>query len=397
MTPGSRAWILSVANALGMIGVVSFPAIAPQLQRDWGLANTEVGWLGGVYFAGYVAFVPILTGLTDRLRARSIVLAGLLISAVASAGFGLFAMDFWSATFWRFLAGVGFAGSYMPAMKALSDAVDGSARHRVISIYSASFSLGVSLSYFGTGWLTGLAGYEAAFLLLSVLPLIGILLTVISLPPGGEPAGRGMPDFRKALRNRRAIAFFVAYAVHNGESSTSRAWIVPLLAAASIAWPGGAEAWQGTITSFVAIVNIGGLFTILAAGRLAAPVGLKRLVVLIIFASACIGILLGAGMGLGPVFVLAIAALYILTVPADAGLLNSGLVSRTEPDVLGATMALHATIAFGAAFLFPVLFGLVLDLSGGEWVIAFTVLAMATMLGPLALRLLDKPDATDAG
>lgn len=392
MTPGSRAWALSMANALGMIGVVSFPAIAPQLQSDWGLGNTEVGWLGGIYFAGYVAFVPILTGLTDRVAPRRIVIAGFLLSAVASAGFGWFATDFWSASFWRFLAGVGFAGSYMPAMKALSDAVEPAARHRVISIYSASFSVGVSLSYFGTGWLTGLAGYQAAFVILSALPLVAVMLIFTCLPPGGSVSGRGMPDFRKALRNRRAVAFFIAYAVHNGESSTARAWIVPLLAAASIAWPGGAEAWQGTITSFVAIANLGGLFVILAAGRLAAPVGLERLVVMVIFTSAGLGILLGAGTGFGPAFVLTVAGLYILAAPADAGLLNSGLVSRTEPDVLGATMALHATIAFSAAFLFPVLFGLVLDLAGGAWVVAFIALAAMTSLGPLALRLLDRPD-----
>ncbi|MEQ9327777.1 MAG: hypothetical protein RJQ21_10835, partial [Rhodospirillales bacterium] len=217
------------------------------------------------------------------------------------------------------------------------------------------------------------------------------VLAMTCLPPGGAAAGSGMPDFRKALRNRRAIAFFIAYAVHNGESSTARAWIVPLLAAASIAWPGGAEAWQGTITSFVAIANLGGLFVILAAGWLAAPVGLERLVVMVIFTSAGLGILLGAGIGFGPAFVLTVAGLYILAAPADAGLLNSGLVSRTEPDVLGATMALHATIAFTAAFLFPVLFGLVLDLAGGAWVVAFIALAAMTSLGPFALRRLDRP------
>ena len=394
MNTRTRAWVVSLANAFGMIGVVSFPAIAPELQIEWELSNTEVGWLGGVYFAGYVAGVPILTGLTDRMEARHIVLFGYLVSTIASAGFGLLAEDLWSATIWRFLAGLGFAGSYMPAMKALSDAASPRHRHAAVSIYSASFSIGVSISYLGTGWLSAWTGWQTAFVILAILPLLSCLAVRLSLPLSGRATSRGMPDFRGALRNRRAIAFFIAYSMHNGESSTARAWIIPFLTVAAAGWAGGVAAWGEVLTAYVSLLNLISLFSILLLAALAPRFGLRRLILWTIIVSGLSGVLLAVSMEEGAMIVLLCGAIYMLTVPADAALLNSGLISRTEPSVLGATMALHATFAFAAAFIFPVIFGAVLDLAGGSdrqdaWIWAFAAVSVVTIGGGCAMRVLD--------
>ena len=50
---------------------MTLAAVLPQLITEWGLTSTEAGWLGGIYFAGYVAAVPVLTTLTDRIDPKA--------------------------------------------------------------------------------------------------------------------------------------------------------------------------------------------------------------------------------------------------------------------------------------------------------------------------------------
>ena len=48
------------ALVLNLLGFMTLAAVLPQLITEWGLTSTEAGWLGGIYFAGYVAAVPVL-------------------------------------------------------------------------------------------------------------------------------------------------------------------------------------------------------------------------------------------------------------------------------------------------------------------------------------------------
>ena len=62
--------IMCGAEALSMTGFAAYPTLLPQLQREWALSNSEAGLIGGVFFAGYMAAVPVLTSLTDRVDSR---------------------------------------------------------------------------------------------------------------------------------------------------------------------------------------------------------------------------------------------------------------------------------------------------------------------------------------
>ena len=124
-----------------MATFVTFPALLPVFQNEWQLSNTEAGWISGVFFAGFVVSTLILTALTDRLDPKRIFLAGLVITAISSTGFGMFADGVWSATFWRILHGIGYGACYMPGMKALSDAVSEASRDRSVSLFSAFIPL----------------------------------------------------------------------------------------------------------------------------------------------------------------------------------------------------------------------------------------------------------------
>ena len=107
-----------------MAGFATYPALLPVLRADWGLTNAAAGLVGGILFFGYVASVPVLTSLADRIDARRIYLGSCLLAAGGSAAFALFAHGFIGAMIAQALFGMGFAGVYMPGLKAMSDRID---------------------------------------------------------------------------------------------------------------------------------------------------------------------------------------------------------------------------------------------------------------------------------
>jgi hypothetical protein len=59
---GARVvFCLCAAEVPTMVGVFSFPALLPDFVAEWGLSNTEAGWISGSIFAGYTLAVPVLT------------------------------------------------------------------------------------------------------------------------------------------------------------------------------------------------------------------------------------------------------------------------------------------------------------------------------------------------
>jgi MFS family permease len=117
---------LIAAMCLGQIGnllphVVLSANLAQHLMPAWGLTAGEGGLLASGYAFGYMLAVPVLTTLTDRIDARLVLLCGSIVSGLATIAFGLFAVGFWSGMAIWSLAGLGFAGAYMPGLKALTD------------------------------------------------------------------------------------------------------------------------------------------------------------------------------------------------------------------------------------------------------------------------------------
>jgi MFS family permease len=133
--------VLCLAEVLGMAGTMTFPALLPAFFAQWGIGNVEAGWINGVFHGGYVAAVPVLVTLTDRVDPRRIYLFSTAISALALLGFALFADGMWSATLYRTIGGVGLAGTYMPGLRILSDNTAGPRQGRYLSFYTACYAL----------------------------------------------------------------------------------------------------------------------------------------------------------------------------------------------------------------------------------------------------------------
>ena len=95
LSPTQLIVALCVAEVFSMIGVAAFPALLPTFLTEWQLTNTDAGWLNGIYYAGYLAAVPVLVSLTDRAPTRRIYYLCMVLTTLANAGFALLVEGFW--------------------------------------------------------------------------------------------------------------------------------------------------------------------------------------------------------------------------------------------------------------------------------------------------------------
>ena len=200
--------------------------MAQHLMPLWGLNAAQAGLMASAYAFGYMLAVPVLTTLTDRMDARYILLAGSAVSGLATVLFGIFAHDLWSATLIWGLAGIGFAGAYMPGLKALADRLPAGDTSRSVTLYTASFSVGVGFSFLVSQLVADGFGWRAAFFVTGAGPLV-MLAVCLGLAPFKPPPAQGhLLDFRPVLRNRAALGYILGYGAHCFELYGMRTWIV---------------------------------------------------------------------------------------------------------------------------------------------------------------------------
>src|SRR5258708_13495288 len=159
---------------VGSVGPrVGVPAIMAQHRMAlWHLSAAQAGLMASAYAFGYMLAVPVLTTLTDRIDARRVLMVGSASSGIATALFGLIVDGLWSATLIWGLAGIGFAGAYMPGLKALADRLPAGDLSRSITLYTGSFSIGVGLSFLFSQPVPSPAAWPPAFYVTSAGPFV---------------------------------------------------------------------------------------------------------------------------------------------------------------------------------------------------------------------------------
>src|SRR5438094_3992252 len=151
---------MCAAQACAQIGTFAVPALIPTLISTWGLTNTEAGWISGIYYAAYTLVVPLLSSLTDRVDPKRIYLGSVAVTALSFAGFAWAANGFWSALAFRALMGAGWAGSYMPGLKALTDVAEGAHQSRAVAAPAAAVGVSGALSFAIAGAVNAWRGWQ---------------------------------------------------------------------------------------------------------------------------------------------------------------------------------------------------------------------------------------------
>src|SRR5258705_3577593 len=120
-----QAWrllaLVAVAELLGMSLWFTGSAVARQLQQQWSLSGSQVGWLTTAVQLGFVAGTAIIAvlSLADIVPSRALFAVSALIGAICNATL-LGAGGFFTAQVSRFACGFCLAGVYPPAMKMIS-------------------------------------------------------------------------------------------------------------------------------------------------------------------------------------------------------------------------------------------------------------------------------------
>jgi predicted MFS family arabinose efflux permease len=383
---------LVAAMCIGQLGNllphVTVPAIMVQsLMPLWGLNATEVGAMASGLAVGYMLAVPFLTTLTDRIDARFILAAGSALSGLATICFGIFADGLLSATLIWAVAGIGFAGAYMPGLKALTDRLPAGDTSRSVTLYTASFSVGVGLSFLVAQLVAEKFGWRAAFYVTGAGPFLMVLVCIGLASCKPPPRHSRLLDFAPVLRNRAALGYILGYGAHCFELYGMRTWIVAF-------WTFVMEQNNGMAplgaVSVSVIVTLLSLPASVLGNEAALRYGRHRAITIVMLASAVVALVIGFNTRASPLFLLPLVFLYGLTVPADSGALTSGTSASATPTHRGATLALHSTVGFGLSAFGAWAVGVVLDAAGGPakpsaWLAMFVLLASGILLGPLAL------------
>jgi MFS family permease len=383
---------MCVAEVLCMTGFATYTTLLPALQKEWGLSNSEAGLISGIYYAGYIAATPVLTSLTDRVDARRVYAFACVLSIVGAAGFMLLAQGLWSALFFQFLIGAGLGGSYMPGLKMLTDPLDGAVQSRALAFYTASFGIGSTFSILVCGWIGGLYGWQAAFAYGAAGPVLAVLLVSLLMPRGRTRAAdqltHALLDFRPVLKNRKTLPYVIGYSAHNYELFGQRSWMVAFLVFTASLQPADAPMLIGAATLAAAINLLGPVMSV-SGNELAIRFGRTRVIFTFMTASGLVACVLGYTATLPWMMVFLIMCLHYGLMLGDSAALTSGAVASAPPEARGATMAVYSFVGFSTACLAPLVFGVVLDLAGGNrsvfaWGLAFASIGIFGVLAPLA-------------
>lgn len=381
------AW-MCIAHVASMAGISSYATLLPRLQDEWGMNNSQAGFVSGAFFAGYMAAVPLLASLTDRVDARRVYLASSLLAGVSLFAFAWLAQGVNSASLLQVLAGAGIAGTYMPGLRALTDNLQGvHTQSRAVAFYTAVFGLGTSLSILLSGQIADTLGWRWAFGIAAFGPCLAGLMVIRGLPPRRPALAHAthVLDFRPVLKARAVRTYILGYAVHCWELFGSRTWLVAFIVFAQGLPTGegaGPAAWSAV--TIAAIANLFGPPASILGNELAMRQGRERWVWMVMLASGLLTCALGFASFL-PWYVLALLAmLHMSLVMGDSSALTAGLVTRADERIRGAAMAVHSMLGFGAGFVAPLVFGAVLDLAGGKlsssaWGLAFASLGVGAI------------------
>ncbi len=186
--------------------------LAPFIQSDLGLTNTQLGLLIGLAFATFYTLIAIpIAWLADRYSRVNILSTALAVWSGFTALTGL-ATNFVQIGLARMGVGVGEAGGSPPSHSIISDLYPKEERAGALGVYSMGIPLGIMAAYFATASLMGSSGEDVDWRRIFVfLGLTGIALAVVVKLVLKEPVRGAMeltdkativqPPFKESLRS----------------------------------------------------------------------------------------------------------------------------------------------------------------------------------------------------
>lgn len=184
--------LLLTAYTFNFIDRTIIATIGQAIKEDLKITDTQLGLLGGLYFALLYTLLGVpIARLAERFSRVNIIAASIVIWSGFTALCGT-AQNFATLAMYRFGVGVGEAGCSPPAHSLISDYYEPKKRASALSVYAFGIPLGTMIGAVAGGWLAQNFSWRVAFMLVG---LPGVLVAIaIKLVIKEPPRGHSEPD-----------------------------------------------------------------------------------------------------------------------------------------------------------------------------------------------------------
>ena len=395
-SPGSGTWLgaLCTSRVLAATWFVAYSAVLPLTQAEWNLSSKEAGLVQAAFHLGYLTSLFIVGFIADHFGAKRAYITTGVAACMSPWAFVFFADGFWSAVWLHAFTGLCQGGTYTPALALINDHVERSRRGRAMGFLIAGSSAGYAICLGVAGLALQFTDWRGALAAVAVLPVVSWVTGVLVLKgtpntvhprPAGESLLAAVPA---VWRNRRGMLSIWSYTFHNWELLGLWAWLPAFLTAALVFH--GHENPAALALMFAALTYVANIAGSIAGGTMADRWG--RIPTILTW--SCVSLALSFSIGwlvAAPVFlIVALACLYNFAGIADSSTHSTVLAESVPPHYLGVAYAVRSVIGFGAGVISPVVFGWALDASGQSWGIAWAMLGLGALLGPVCTYRLRK-------
>lgn len=179
--------------------------------------------------------------------------------------------------------------------------------------------------------------------------------------------------------------------MHCVELFGSRAWMVAFLGySAGLQAAGTAYPWN--FAAIAAVVNLLAVPASIAGNEVALRIGRRRWIEIAMAGSGACGIVLALSGAAHWSIVVLLLTVYSMLVMAESATLTAGLVAAVPAQLRGAALGLYSLAGFAGGMLGPSLFGVALDLAGGQasalaWASGYAAIGAGCLAAALATRL----------
>jgi MFS family permease len=377
--------LLFGVNFLNYIDRYVAAAVADLIKADFHLRDVEVGVIGSMFMAAYMAASPVAGVLADRYPRRFFVGGGVLLWSLATVASGL-ASGYRQLLAARSFIGIGEAGFGGVGPTLISDLFPREKRGRMLSFFYVAIPVGSALGFLLGGAIGAHFGWRPAFFVAGAPGIVlGLLAFRMVEPPRGAGDGVVHAEHR-----------FEAAALKGLLSNQSYVYTTLGLAAMTFAL-GGMAFWMPTFfsrvrgmslasanTTFGAMTVVAGLVGTFVGGALGDRLqrrlpGAYLLVsgwgMLLGVPAACVGLMAHHPQVALPAIFVAEVMVFLNTGPANAVLVNVVLPEIRVTAIAASVFVYHL---LGDVFS-PSLIGLASDWTGS--------LALAMLLTSVAMAL----------